>query len=152
MNAILDLHAHRERARKLQSLEQELLAQPAELRKAFEPVIEHHWAPGLYAREMRAKAGAVITSRVHKYAGLSILSKGRMLLYMGDGTTKEVSAGFHVVAPAGTKRAAMVLEDAIWTSMHPTTETDLEVIERHFIAQDMDEFIEWAKGQERIEA
>lgn len=151
-NAVLDLQAHRERARKLETLEGHLLEQPEELRAVFEPEYLHHWAPGLYAREMRAKAGAVITSKVHKYAGLSILSKGRMLLYKGDGTTEEVSAGFHIVAPAGTKRAALVLEDAVWTCMHPTNETDLEVIEQHFIAQDMGEFIEWAKGQERIEA
>lgn len=150
MNAVLDLHEHRERAQKLAALERELLAQPEELRKAFEPEYFNHWAPGLYAREMRVKAGAVITSKVHKFAGLSILSKGRMLLYKGDGTTEEVSAGFHIVAPAGTKRAALVLEDAVWTCMHPTDLTDLDLIEQHFIAQDMGEFIEWAKGQERI--
>lgn len=151
MNAVLDLQAHRDRARKLGALERELLAQPEELRAAFQPEYHHHWAPGLYAREMRVKAGTVVTSKVHKFAGLSILSKGRMLLYRGDGTTQEVSAGFHIVAPAGTKRAALVLEDAVWTCMHATDLTDVDLIERHFIAQDMGEFIEWAKGQERIE-
>lgn len=151
MNALINLHEHRARAQKLAALERELLAQPEELRKAFEPEYLHHWAPGLYAREMRVKAGTVITSKVHKFAGLSILSKGRMLLYRGDGTTQEVSAGFHILAPAGTKRAALVLEDAVWTCMHPTDLTDVDLIERHFIAQDMGEFIEWAKGQERIE-
>ena len=151
MNALLDLHAHRARAQKLAALERELLAQPEELREAFEPEYHHHWAPGLYAREMRVRAGAVVTSKVHKFAGLSILSKGRMLLYKGDGTTEEVSAGFHIVAPAGTKRAALVLEDAVWTCMHPTNLKDLDLIEQHFIAQDMGEFIEWAKRQERTE-
>lgn len=152
MNAVLDLQAHRESARKLQALERGLLDQPEELRAAFQPEYHHHWAPGLYAREMRAIAGTVITSKVHKFAGLSILSKGRMLLYKGDGTTEEVSAGFHIVAPAGTKRAALVLEDAVWTCMHPTDLTDVDLIEQHFIAQSMGEFIEWAKAQERIES
>ena len=151
MNAVLDLQAHGERSEKLAVLEHHLLEQPEELRAQFQPEYEHHYAPGLYAREMRIRAGAVITSKVHKFAGLSILSKGRMLLYKGDGTTQEVSAGFHIVAPAGTKRAALVLEDAVWTCMHPTDLKDLEAIEEHFIAQDMGEFIEWAKAQERIE-
>lgn len=151
MNALLNLHEQRERAKKLAALEQQLLAQPQELRDAFKPEIVNHWAPGLYAREMRAKAGAVITSKIHKFAGLSILSKGRMLLYKGDGEAVEVGAGFHIVAPAGTKRAAMVLEDCVWTSIHPTELTDLEAIERHFTADTVEEFIEWAGAQERIE-
>ena len=155
MNAVLELKAHRELAaahtKRLAGLEAGLRAQPEELRKHFEPEIVNHFAPGLYAREMRIKAGACLTSLVHKHAGLSILSKGRMALYMPDGTTQEVSAGFHIVAPAGTKRAAWVLEDSVWTCMHPTELTDLDLIEKHFIAQDMGEFIEWAKGQERIE-
>lgn len=141
-----------ERDRRIDALESALRQQPAALREAFEPEIVDHWAPGLYAREMRVKAGTVVTSKIHKHAGLSILSKGRMALYLENGTTKEVTAGFHIVAPAGTRRAALVLEDAVWTCMHPTELTDIELIERHFIAQDMGEFIEWAKGQERIEA
>lgn len=152
MNAVVDLIVHRERTAKLDSLEAHLRAQPEEISGPFQPEIHNHFAPGLYAREMRVKAGAVITSKVHKYPGLSILSKGRMALYMEDGTTKVVEAGFHIVAPAGTRRAALVLEDAVWTCMHPTEETDVELIERHFIAQNMGEFIEWAKGQERIES
>lgn len=94
----------------------------------------HHFAPGIYAREMRVPAGAVITSRVHKFENLSILSKGRMALYLADGTVREISAGFHLVAPAGSRRVAAVLEDAVWTCMHNTDERDLEKIEAHFIA------------------
>ncbi len=97
--------------------------------------VVHHFAPGIYAREMRVPAGAVITSKVHKFENLSILSKGRMALYMEDGTVREVGAGFHIVAPPGARRVAFVLEDAVWTCMHNTDERDLEKIEAHFIAQ-----------------
>lgn len=150
MNAVADLITHRARHARLDALEAGLREQPADVSAPFQPEIQDHWAPGLYAREMRIRAGAVITSKIHKFPGLSILSKGRMLLYMEDGTTKEVSAGFHIVAPAGTRRAALVLEDAVWTCMHPTNLKDVEAIEQHFIAQTMGEFIEWAGAQERI--
>jgi len=152
VNAIEALQQHRARHQKIDALEAGLREQPAELRDQFEPEIVDHFAPGLYAREMRVRAGACITSKVHKFEGLSILSKGRMALYMPDDTIKVVEAGFHIVAPAGTRRVAWVLENAVWTCMHPTDLTDLELIERHFIAQDMDEFIAWAKEQQQLAA
>lgn len=114
--------------------------------------ISHHFAPGIYAREMRVPAGAVITSKVHKFENLSILSKGRMALYMEDGTVREVSAGFHIVAPPGARRVAFVLEDAVWTCMHNTDERDLKKIEAHFIAQDVDEYLAFVEGQKHIAA
>lgn len=152
MNAILALQQHRERHQRIDALEAGLLDQPVELRAQFEPEIFHHFAPGLYAREMRIRAGACITSKIHKFPGLSILSRGSMALYMPDGSAQIVYAGFHIVAPAGTRRAAYVLEDAVWTCMHPTELTDVDLIEHHFIARDMAEFIAWARDQQQLPA
>jgi hypothetical protein len=75
-----------------------------------------------------------------------------MALYMEDGTVKRVEAGFHIVAPPGTRRAAIILEDAVWTCMHPTDLKDLDLIEEHFVAQDMDEFLVWAAEQQKLAA
>lgn len=147
MNAIEHLHQHRGMSQKLDRLEDELRAQPRELRDAFAPEIFHHFAPGLYAREMRLRAGAVITSLVHKHPGLSILSRGVLDLLMPDGTVRRVSAGFHIVAPAGTRRAAVCIEDATWTCMHPTELTDLNAIKRHFIADTEAEYLAWSAEQ-----
>lgn len=109
----------------------------------------HHYAPGIYAREMRAPAGTIVTSKVHKFENLSILSKGRMVLYLDDGTVREIEAGFHIVAPPGTRRVAFVTEDAVWTTMHNTNERDLEAIESHFIAQTTAEYLAFAQQQEK---
>jgi len=113
--------------------------------------IFHHFAPGIYAREMRVPAGAIVTSKVHKFENLSILSKGRMALYMEDGTVREVSAGFHIVAPPGSRRVAVVLEDAVWTCMHNTDERDLAKIEAHFVAQTTADYLEFTQ-QQQLEA
>jgi hypothetical protein len=65
---------------------------------------------------------------------LNILSKGEISVLTEDGI-KRVSAPFHVVSPAGTKRIAYAHEDCVWTTIHGTEENDLEKIEAHFIAQ-----------------
>jgi len=144
--------AARSRNAKIDALEASLRAQSCELSAPFQPETFHHFAPGLYAREMRIRAGAVITSKIHKHIGLSILSKGAMSLYMEDGTVQRVTAGFHIVAPAGTRRVALVEEDAVWTCMHPTELTDLDLIEQHFVAQDVGEFLAWAGEQQKLTA
>ncbi|MGJ7500068.1 hypothetical protein ACSFBF_06885 [Variovorax sp. ZT5P49] len=138
-----------DRHAKIDALETAIRAQP---RTTLEWETVHHFAPGIYAREMRVPAGAVITSKVHKFENLSILSKGRMALYMEDGTVREVSAGFHIVAPPGARRVAFVLEDAVWTCMHNTDERDLQKIEAHFIAQNVDEYLAFMRDQKHIAA
>jgi len=140
------------RDQKIDVLEAEVMKQPAEFRAQFAPVIVHHFAPGLYAREMRLPKGAFISSRVHKFPGLSILSKGSMALYMEDGTTQIVREGFHIVAPAGARRAAIALEDVVWTCMHPTDETDLEKIEAQVTAATPAEYLEFTQQQQKLEA
>lgn len=154
MSAVLERVAGRypmTRDQKIDAIEAEVLKQPAELRAHFDPVIVHHFAPGLYAREMRLPKGAFISSKVHKFPGLSILSKGSMALYLDDGTTQIVREGFHIVAPAGARRAAIALEDVVWTCMHPTDETDLAKIEAHFIAQTPADYLEFTQ-QQQLEA
>lgn len=150
MSAVLERVAARypmTRDQKIDAIEAQIMKQSPEERARFQPVIVDHFAPGLYAREMRLPKGAVISSKVHKFPGLSILSKGSMALYMDDGTTQIVREGFHIVAPAGARRLAIALEDVVWTCMHPTDETDLKKIEAHFIAQTPAEYLEFVQQQ-----
>jgi hypothetical protein len=64
--------------------------------------------------------------------------KGSALLAC-DGKLEKVSAPLTFVSAAGRQKAAYVLEDMTWINVHPTTETDLGVIEEQFIERD-DEF------------
>ena len=101
-----------------------------------EPV--HRFAPGLYVRELTVPAGSVIIGKVHKHETVNILMKGSALLAC-DGKLEKVSAPLTFVSAAGRQKAAYVLEDMTWINVHPTTETDLGVIEEQFIERD-DEF------------
>lgn len=95
--------------------------------------IKHHFAPGLYAREILIPAGTVIIGKIHRHAHVNTISAGRVLVATEFGT-EEFKAPYTFVSKPGTKRAVVALEDVIWTTYHPTEETDLAKIEEHVIA------------------
>lgn len=89
--------------------------------------VRHHFAPGLYAREMTIPAGVVLTSAVHKTEHLCTVSAGRILVYMDNGPV-EIVAPYTFVSKPGAKRAGYALETTVWTTYHATTTTDLDAL------------------------
>lgn len=108
--------------------------------------VKHYFSQGVYARELFIPKGTVLTGKIHKYENLNIMSKGELSVLTQDGV-KRVKAPFTIVSPAGTKRIAYAHEDTIWTTIHGTFETDVDVIESIFIAQNEQEFLEFAQKQ-----
>lgn len=103
------------------------------------PPLVHHFAPGLYAREIAMKAGDLVVGKIHNHAHVNNISKGKVLVTTEFGR-EELTAPCQFISKAGTKRAVLVLEDCIWTTYHPTKETDLAKIESSVIAKDFEEF------------
>lgn len=106
--------------------------------KQFDQVevgVIHHFAPGVYAREMHVRAGTMLTGKIHKHAHLNVMSKGKAILVNEDGR-QIVEAPFSFVSRPGTKRAFYAYSDVVWTTIHPTDLTDLDEIERELIAED----------------
>lgn len=93
------------------------------------PVV-HHFAPGIYAREIRIPKGVVLTGAVHRFDNLVIVSKGKLELATNEGSVI-VQAGDHVTCRAGTKNVAVALEDTTWTNIFATDETDVEKLVEH---------------------
>lgn len=100
----------------------------------------HHFAPGLYARELRIPKGTVLTGAIHKFANLNIMSAGDMTV-LTEGGPVRVKAPFTVVSPAGTKRVAYAHEDTVWTTVFASEETDPEKIVDHFTTSSEQEFL-----------
>lgn len=124
------------------------------IRRELQPVecpIANYFAPGLYAREMFIPAGTTLTGKIHKYANLSIMSKGALELFLEDGTTQIVRAPFTYVSPAGTRRAAHAIEDTVWTVIHATEETDVEKIEQSVVCQTPEEYRLFFQEQLKLE-
>ena len=94
-----------------------------------------HFSKGVYARELHIPAGTVLTGKIHKFQNLNIMSKGDISVLMEDGTIKRVQAPFTVVSPPGTRRVAYAHTDCVWTTIHGTEKTDVDEIEKEFIAQ-----------------
>lgn len=95
--------------------------------------ITHHFADGVYGREMFAAAGTVIVGKLHRHATLNVLLQGRLKVTDADGSVREMAAPAVYVTPAGCKKVALVLEDIRWLNVLPTKLTDPAAIEAKFI-------------------
>lgn len=110
-------------------LEAEIMRLPS-----AEITIVHHFAPGVYSREMRVPAGSVITGRRHRTRHTNIIAAGRLtVINEQDGSRKEIAAPFVYVSETGTRRAAIVHEDLVWVTVHPTDETDIAKLEEMLV-------------------
>ena len=90
----------------------------------------HHFAPGVYAKEMICPADVYITGMVHKTEHISIFLEGRMIVADGSGGSVEIEAPMIEIGKPGIKRAGYTLEEVRWITVHPTEETDIDKLEQ----------------------
>jgi hypothetical protein len=111
-----------------------------EMRKHPQIEIEttHHFAPGIYAREVFIPAGSLVTGKIHRTDHINIVSKGDITVLTDEGM-KRIKAPFTFVASAGTKRAGYAHEDTVWTTVHASNETDLDKLEAELISPTFEE-------------
>lgn len=102
--------------------------------------VRHIFAPGVYAREMTIPKGIVIIGKIHKHRHVNIISKGSAEVMTEFGKI-HIEAPYTFVSEVGTKRAVLALDDVVWTTIHPTNETDLAKIEDEVIAKSYDEIV-----------
>lgn len=111
-----------------------------EMRKfpQLELEVEHHFAPGVYARMLYIPKGTLLTGKIHKTEHLNILAKGRIQI-SNMGESRELVAPYVFTSPAGTKRAGYAKEDAVWITIHPTEETDIKALECLLVVDSFDQ-------------
>lgn len=90
----------------------------------------HHFAPGMYLRELTVPAGMLIVGKIHLHSHLLMVLAGRALVVSEFGR-EEVTAGYIGGSPAGVKRVVLALEDTRFVTIHVNEgdSQDLEVIE-----------------------
>ncbi|NOT96233.1 MAG: hypothetical protein HOP00_07980 [Nitrospira sp.] len=101
--------------------------------------LTHHFAPGAYGREIHIPAGMLVVGKIHKHAHVNILSQGHVLVYTEYGP-ESFQAPRTWVSEPGTKRVVYAVSDVVWTTIHVTSETNLEVIEDIVIAKSYEEY------------
>lgn len=94
----------------------------------------HHFSRGVYAREMTALAGTMVTGAIHRFSQVNILSKGEVSVMTDDGLIR-IKAPYTLVAEAGAKRAFYVHEDCVWTTICGTHETDIDRLEEELTVE-----------------
>ena len=102
--------------------------------------VRHHFAPGLYMRELHIPAGMITTGKIHKYACLNILAKGRRSTLV-DGRIVMVEAPHIHLSPPGIKRVSYTHEDSVWITVHATNLTEVDEIERELVCDTEEEFL-----------
>lgn len=131
-----------ENQKKILHLEDAIRALPDQI----EPETFHHFAPGIYAREMHIPAGTVLTGKIHKTEHLCIIAQGSLDVF-NDGIVTKIVAPYTFVSQPGTKRGAYVYEDVVWTTIHATDETDLDKLEAMLVVDTFEELEEHLQKQ-----
>ena len=113
----------------------EINAIEAELAK-FEQVrlpLNHIHTPGLYVREVFIPKGTLCTTKIHKTEHPFVISKGAALVWSQETGVLRFDAPYTGVTKPGTRRVIFAIDDVIWSTFHPTEETDLAKIEAQLI-------------------
>jgi len=83
----------------------------------FTPDIIQYFCSGVYMRQVFFPAGTLVTGRVHRFPCLNVLLQGEIEVVTDQGV-KLLVAPLVFEAPAGVKRAARVISDTIWLTVH----------------------------------
>lgn len=101
--------------------------------------INHHFATGVYGRELFIPAGNIIVSKIHRGKTFNVIAKGRIAVICPNRGYNVYEGPFCFVSEPFTKRIVIALEDTLWVTSHGTDETDLDRVEEAIIAKDFTE-------------
>jgi hypothetical protein len=85
----------------------------------------HHFADGIYVREMRAPAGAMILGHRHTTRHVNFLMAGEVVAIV-DGEYRTITAPAFWISEPGRKMC-VVVRDVIWINVHPNAENETDI-------------------------
>lgn len=138
-----------ERRAKILALEQALLADPS-IQVHIEP--KHHFAPGVYLREIAIPKGITLTGMIHKTEHICILSQGEVIVETDDGL-KRIKASSVIKSQPGAKRVLTAIEDSVWINVHlnPDDAQDLDAIEARLVTDSFEKYFAFVDAQKQIQ-
>ena len=95
--------------------------------------LKHHFAPGVYIREIFMPADTIVIGKIHKTEHFNILQKGRCLILNEDGSNTVLQAPMTFVSGVGVQKVLYIQEDMVWSTVHLTNERDLDKLEAALI-------------------
>lgn len=120
----------------LLNLERELAKLPQ-----VDLLVRHHFADGLYTRELYIPAGVALVGYIHMQACTTSILQGRILIADGE-ETKTLEAPLIFACAPGSKKAGYALEDTIWADNYLNLDncTDIDILEARLTANTHEEF------------
>ena len=97
--------------------------------------LKHVFGEGFYTRECFLPKGTICVGKIHRYASVAIVSKGTIMVATDEGINL-IEAPQIIISPPGTKRAAWVLADTVWTTIHATDKTTVEEVEQEIYVEE----------------
>lgn len=113
------------------------------MRLTLEPV--HHFAPGLYARELTIPEGTLLTGKIHRTAHLCVISSGDITVWTEGEPAKRLVAPCTFLSGPGARRVGYAHRETVWTTLHPTDETDLDRLEALLIEPHVNPYLPTAE-------
>jgi hypothetical protein len=80
--------------------------------------VEHHFAPGVYLRQITMPAGSVIVGHMHKTEHINNIVSGSALVAL-NGIPSLIQGPCAFNSLAYTRKVLLVLEDMVWQTVHP---------------------------------
>ena len=99
------------------------------------------FSDGVYARTVTMPKGSIIIGKKHLTRHLNIVLTGSAKVWM-DGEYMFVNAPDIIESKEGCTKVLYILEDMMWTTIHPTNETNVDIIEDTIIEETSDIKIE----------
>lgn len=115
--------------------------------------VKHHFAPGIYAREMSIPAGTMVVGATHLQENLVIVKQGEILVATPSGVVT-VTAGEVMRCMPGTKNAVIAVTDASWMNVfsNPDDETDIDVLTTRYVGVSSDKLLGGFDNQQLLNA
>lgn len=102
--------------------------------------VKYYNCGGIFTGELFIPKGCIFTGKIHKYDNLNVLTKGDISVSI-DNKIERIVAPRVIPAPAGVRRIFRAHEDSIWMTFHATKETDVNEVEKYFIAQNEQDYL-----------
>ena len=96
----------------------------------------HHFADGLYAREIVLEADDYIVGKLHKTGHLNFLIEGEIEVWAPGQPKKLLRAPMVMPSEAGVKRIGHAITRVRWVTVHASVETDVAKLEIELIERE----------------
>lgn len=126
---------------KIMALEAAIRTQPGSIdQSGIDSLTHHHFAPGVYMRELYIPKGTLLTGMIHKTEHLNIFAGGDLSVWTDHGMRRLVSYEI-ILSKPGIKRVGYAHEDSVWITVHPNVkdEKDVKALEDMLVTNDFAE-------------